>query len=188
VRLLLLLVAGPLFAQSGIIEVYHQTAQVPIGTTRQFTTCVSLSPNTVTWSVNGIPGGNPMYGTVGAAGLYTAPATVPMANVATLKATSTAYASKFGTATNTISKPTPWVWSVSPSTIPAGSFGIRLNGSAFIPATVATLAANQQGAQLAVRAVNPAPGEVISQAVMITVGAAPARPSSWVARGNSARR
>lgn len=194
-RLLYLLIAGPLFAQSGIIEVYHKTAQVPIGSTRQFTTYVSLSPNTVTWSVNDIPGGNAMVGTVSATGLYQAPPTVPMANVVTLKATSTAYANKFGTATITITKPTPWVWSVSPSTIPAGAFSIRLNGSNFIPETVVTLAgtplattyvsstdvratgtlpATQAGAMLAVRAVNPAPGEVISQAVMVTVGAAPA--------------
>ena len=86
--LLLLLACGPLAAQS--ITVYS-AGKVAINETRQFTAYVPLSPNTVTWSVNDITGGNATLGTISAAGLYTAPAVVPVPNVLTIKATSTAY-------------------------------------------------------------------------------------------------
>ena len=44
---------GPLLAQT--ITVYS-SGSLPIVTTRQLTAYVPLSPNTVTWSVNGIAG------------------------------------------------------------------------------------------------------------------------------------
>jgi len=48
--------------------------RVVIGGTQQFTT----SETNVTWAVNGIPGGNDIVGTISPAGLYTAPAVVPL--------------------------------------------------------------------------------------------------------------
>lgn len=54
---------------------------------------------TCTWSVNGIAGGNSVFGTVTDEGLYTAPSAVPTPNLVTIKATATADTSKSSTAT-----------------------------------------------------------------------------------------
>ena len=61
----LLFSAAPLCAQ---MAVYHQTASVVRGTTRQFTAYVPLSPNTIQWLVNDVPGGNSTVGTVSTTG------------------------------------------------------------------------------------------------------------------------
>lgn len=50
------------------------------GATRQLSAYVPLSPNGVTWSVNGVTGGDPTNGTVSATGLYQAPAQIPQNN------------------------------------------------------------------------------------------------------------
>ncbi len=58
------------------ITIAPTTATVGAGTTQQFTPTVTGSDNTaVTWSVDGIAGGNTTVGTVDSNGLYTAPAT-----------------------------------------------------------------------------------------------------------------
>lgn len=113
------------------MEVYHKTASVVRGTTRQFSAYVPLSPNTIQWLVNDVPGGNSTVGTVTATGLYTAPAVVPAMNVVALKAKSTAYPDKFATATVTITQPVPWVWSTYPSTVTAGAISLSPNGASF---------------------------------------------------------
>jgi uncharacterized protein (DUF1800 family) len=175
----------------GQIEVYHKTASVEIGTTRQFSAYVPLSPNTVVWSVNGITGGNSTIGTVSQTGLYQAPVTAPASNVVALRATSTADATKFGEATITITRKTPWVWSVSPA-ITVGAFDVRVNGSNFAPDAIAKLngvtltttyqsptsmrikgnAATTGKAFLTVTL--PGPGAVASQPLTITIAGAPA--------------
>src|SRR3954464_148640 len=72
----------------------YSSGSLAIGDSRQLTAYVPLSPNTVTWSVNGVTGGNSTYGTVSTTGLYKAPLTVPAQNAVTVQATSTAYPSK----------------------------------------------------------------------------------------------
>ena len=64
----------------------EDAGSVAIGDGRQLTAYVPLSPNTVTWSVNGVTGGNSTFGTVSTTGLYTAPAVVPMQNAVTVQA------------------------------------------------------------------------------------------------------
>jgi hypothetical protein len=54
---------------------------------------------TCTWSVNGVAGGNAVFGTVTNDGLYVAPSMVPTPNVVTVMATATADTSKSATAT-----------------------------------------------------------------------------------------
>jgi hypothetical protein len=83
------------------IGVSPSTATVPAGTTKQFT----ASGGTVTWSVNGVAGGNSTVGTISSSGLYTAPAVVPSGAV-TVKATSTANTSAAATASVTVTAPT----------------------------------------------------------------------------------
>src|SRR5882762_3919239 len=82
-------------AQAQQITVYT-SGNVAVGDSRQLTAYVPLSPNTVTWSVNGVDGGDATYGTVTSAGLYQTPAVIPANNAVSVRATSTAYPAKSG--------------------------------------------------------------------------------------------
>jgi uncharacterized protein (DUF1800 family) len=126
---LLALSIGVVHAQNNITV--YSSGTIERGTSRQLTAYVPLSPNTVTWSVNGIDGGDAMVGTISPTGLYKAPAAVPANNVATVRATSTAFPAKFGEVAMTITQPAVQLWSTSPTKVPAGSFSISLNGSNF---------------------------------------------------------
>jgi hypothetical protein len=175
----------------GQIEVYHKTASVEIGTTRQFSSYVPLSPNTVVWSVNGIAGGNAGIGTISNTGLYKAPAVAPMPSVVMVRATSTAFPDKFGEATVTITRPTPWIWDINPKPVPVGSFELRLNGANYKPdaqvrmngmalATTFVSSTSLKATGVAAAAGSasitvylPGPGEVTSQPFTVTIDAAP---------------
>lgn len=109
----------------------YSSGSVPIGQTRQLTAYVPLVVNTVTWSVNGVLGGDSTNGTVSTTGLYTAPAVVPPMNAVTVQATNTADKTKFGTVTITITQPPVQLWSTSPTSVPVGAFTISLNGANF---------------------------------------------------------
>jgi hypothetical protein len=66
-------------------------ASVTLGSSSQYSATVSGSTNTaVTWSVNGVAGGNATDGSISAGGLYTAPATAPQSSTVTITATSVA--------------------------------------------------------------------------------------------------
>ena len=108
--------AAPLLAQT--ITVYS-SGSLPIGSIRQLTAYVPLSPNGVTWSVNDIAGGNASLGTVDSTGRYVAPTVVPMANNVVVKATSTAYPTKSGSIALTVTQVQPRLWSLSPASVPA---------------------------------------------------------------------
>ncbi len=109
----------------------YSSGSVAIGQTRQLTAYVPLTVNTVNWSVNGVTGGDSTYGTVSTTGLYQAPMTVPMNNAVSVRATSTADSTKFGSVTITITQPPVQLWSISPTSRPAGPFTITLNGANF---------------------------------------------------------
>src|SRR3954466_16157383 len=88
----LLLAAGlaaPAMAENAITV--YGGGQIAVGESRQLTVYVPLSPNTVTLSVNGVPGGNSTYGTISATGLYQAPTAIPEKNSVVVTAASTAY-------------------------------------------------------------------------------------------------
>lgn len=79
------------------------TASIFVGQTTKFAATVTGSNNTaVTWSVNDVAGGNATVGTIGASGLYTAPAIPPIPNVVTVKAVSAADSSRSATGSVTI--------------------------------------------------------------------------------------
>lgn len=85
------------------VRVSPTSNSVLLGEQQLFTATVTNSSNTaVTWSVNGIVGGNSSVGTVSAAGLYTAPADLPSPVQVTVQAESVADNSKTGTATITV--------------------------------------------------------------------------------------
>ena len=87
------------------VSVNPGTAQMLPGETQQFTATVSGDANTsVTWSVNGVSGGNSTVGTVNASGLYSAPTTAPAAAVS-VTATSAAVATASGSASVNVVAP-----------------------------------------------------------------------------------
>lgn len=137
---LLLVQTVPLSALAqvyGSIDVWPQNSTVEIGGSRQFGAYVPISPNTVTWLVNDIPGGNPVLGTISATGLYQAPAVAPTNNVLTIKARSTAYPNTHKSTALTVTRPYPWLWSVSPASLQTGNFSVSFNGNNFAPDSVA---------------------------------------------------
>ena len=104
----LLFAASALCAQS--VAVSPTTASVAVGGTVQFTKSTNmLSPETVTWSVAGIAGGNSTVGTITTAGLYTAPAAIPAPATLTVTATSTANPAPSASASVTVTAPVPTV-------------------------------------------------------------------------------
>jgi hypothetical protein len=65
--------------------------KVTLGTSSQYTAVVTGSSNTgVSWSVNGVVGGNATDGVISTDGLYTAPSTAPQPSTVTIMATSSA--------------------------------------------------------------------------------------------------
>ena len=68
--LMLMLVSTAAWADN--ITLYSSYS-VEVGAKRQLTAYVPLSPNKVSFTVNGIPGGNAVVGTVSANGLYIHP-------------------------------------------------------------------------------------------------------------------
>jgi serine protease len=89
------------------VTVTPATKSVQVGNgTQTFTAVVTNTSNTaVTWSVNGVAGGNATVGMISAAGLYTAPAAVPTPATVTVTATSAADTTKSASAQVTITAP-----------------------------------------------------------------------------------
>jgi hypothetical protein len=117
--------------QNGVsVTVAPATATLRVGRTQQFTATVTNAAGGVTWSVNGIAGGNAIVGSIDNAGLFTAPAAVPTANTVTVGATSVAAPASSGTATVTII-PDPTITSLSPSPVQTGNFTLTVNGGGF---------------------------------------------------------
>ncbi|MBL9199678.1 MAG: DUF1800 domain-containing protein [Opitutaceae bacterium] len=171
----------------------YSSGNVTVGTSRQLTAYVPLSPSTVTWSVNGVTGGNSTVGTVSASGLYQAPGVIPAANTVSVRATSTAFPAKSHAVNVTITQPPVQLWSTSPRSVPAGPFAISLNGSNFTAASIVrfggvnlpttfvsptrltatgTAPPAQAGTNVLVRVVNGGVGGTTSSAVQLTVTAA----------------
>ena len=170
----------------------YSSGSVAVGDSRQLTAYVPLSPSGVTWSVNGVDGGDATFGTVSTAGLYRTPAVIPANNIVSVRATSTAYPAKSGAITLTITQPPVQLWSISPRSVPAGNFTITLNGSNFTAASVVNFGgapltttylsptglratgvatAAQVGTSVNITVVNPGLGTTTSGAVKLAVTA-----------------
>ncbi len=179
---------APSRADSNIV--IYSAGKISVGESRQLTVYVPLSPNTVTLSVNGVPGGDSTYGTISATGLYQAPAAIPAQNNVVITAVSTAYPAKTATATMIVSQPQVQLWSTSPTTV-SGTFTLRLNGSNFTPQSqvkfgdtvlttqyksatsltaTGTVSTAQAGTKVKVAVVNPGLGGTTSSTVSVTVG------------------
>ncbi len=184
----MLLFAGPAQAESNITV--YKSGSVAINDTRQLTAYVPLSPNSVTWSVNGIAGGDATVGTISATGLYAAPATVPANPAVSVRATSTAYPNKFDAVTLNITQVPVQLWSVAPTSGPVGAFTLSLNGANFSAGSTVTvgdapvqvtyvsvtrlrisgtITAAQAGKKLGIKVTNPGLGTTTSGSVAFAV-------------------
>lgn len=85
------------------VTVTTTSGSLLLGNSQTFTANVANTNDTaVTWSVNGVPGGNSAIGTITADGVYTAPADLPVPATVQVTATSHADATKSGSAGLTI--------------------------------------------------------------------------------------
>jgi hypothetical protein len=119
--------------QSVTVMVSSPSSSVLLGNTQQFTATVTGTSNTaVTWSVNGLSGGNSTAGTISSAGLYTAPQELPNPATATIQATSQANSSASGSIVLTITSDI----AVTVATNPPGMLSVFLGGMVQVLATV----------------------------------------------------
>jgi hypothetical protein len=119
--------------QNGItVTVSPSSASVRLGRSQAFAATVTGAPGTVLWSVNDIPGGDTVVGTIDASGQYTAPSVVPTPATVTVRATSTSSAASTGSALVTV-LPLPAISAVSPTSLPTGNFSLAITGVGFVP-------------------------------------------------------
>jgi uncharacterized protein (DUF1800 family) len=110
-------------------------ATVATGNSARYTATLSGKSDTlVNWSVNKVPGGNSLLGTISTGGMYKAPNTVPVASSVEIKATSTGSVAASGSCHVVIK-------SVTSSTTPANSLVITGPSSVHIPGSVQFVAA-----------------------------------------------
>jgi len=132
--------ASALFAQPASaavsVSVMPGTSSVRAGTLVHFAAAVfGTMAKGVTWSVNGIAGGNALVGTIAPDGQYVAPR-VPPTGLVTIQARSVVDPSVIGTATITVLNPVPSVSAIVPASVAPGPFSITVDGSGFVPTSV----------------------------------------------------
>ena len=123
------------------VMVAPATAMVRTGNQQAFTVMVTgaLDPS-VTWTVNGLAGGNSTIGTIAANGTYTAPLTLPNPNTVTVTATSVEDPTRSSSATVTLENALPVITSVTPTTLTANmQFELTVNGTGFTPGSIVNL-------------------------------------------------
>jgi len=143
----------------------------------------------LTFSVNGVAGGNAVLGTVDSNGLYTAPAIVPVPNSVTITSVASTYPTyPQGTVTLAVLNPIPVINTVTPTGFSEGTTTVTVNGSQFVygaqimwngtavPTTlvsdtqlVAAIAAPNPGT-FSLLVSNPNPGSANSATVPVVVG------------------
>src|SRR5580693_6026299 len=115
------------------VSVTPTAANVRAGAGQPFTATVTGTKNqSVTWSVNGVVGGNASVGLITNAGLYTAPAILANPNTITISATSAADSSASSTSDVTLWNATPVLSNVSPATFTSGAYTLTVTGSKFV--------------------------------------------------------
>jgi len=121
--------------QSVAVSVSSSSSNVLLGNTQQVTATVTGASNTsVSWSVNGTPGGDSTLGTISTTGLYTAPQVLPSPASVTIRATSQADTSM--TASTVLNIASDIVLNVA--TNPSGMSSVAPSGIVQLVATVAT--------------------------------------------------
>ena len=143
----------------------------------------------LTYSVNGVQGGNAELGTVDSNGLYTAPAIVPIPNSVTITSVASNYPSyPPGSVTLAIWNPIPVLNTVTPSGFSEGTTTVTVSGSQFVygaqilwngaPVPTTMLSGTQLAAAIPapnpgtfpILVSNPDPGSANSATVPVVVG------------------
>lgn len=87
----------------------------------------------LTYSVNGVQGGNAVLGTIDSNGLYTAPAIVPVPNSVTITSVASNYPNlPPGSVTLAVLNPIPVLSTVTPSSFSEGTTTVTVSGSQFV--------------------------------------------------------
>jgi uncharacterized protein (DUF1800 family) len=116
-----------------VILLQPTETSVRVNNTITITPTVTGSQDTaLTWTVNGIAGGNAQIGTINAQGVYTAPAVVPNPNLVVVQATSVDNPNSVTIVNVQVLNPVPILLSASPSALNIGSATVVLTGASFI--------------------------------------------------------
>lgn len=130
--LIVLAIALPAAAQT--ISISPTSATVRLDSNRQFSRTISGTTNTnVTWSVNGVNGGNATVGTISTSGLYTPPVNMPNPTSVTVRVTSVANTTKFANATVSLQYPVPTTSAITPGDLNIGTHTLTVTGAKFYP-------------------------------------------------------
>ena len=173
------------------VNVTPATGTLRAAAQQPFTATVTGTTNTgVTWSVNGVAGGNTTVGTVDTTGNYAAPVIVPANNNITVTATSVVDTTVSGSAAVTLSNPVPVLDSITPTTVTSGvASQLTLKGSGFMNGSVVNFGARQisttyisttqlsatvtaaaaEVGTIPVSVTNPNPGTATSSSINVTV-------------------
>jgi uncharacterized protein (DUF1800 family) len=177
--------------QNGQLVVSPTTAMLRGSDTQSFSAAEggATAAPAVTWSVNGVAGGNASLGTISPAGLYTAPEFPVAATNLTITAVETADTTKTASSAVTLDNPIPQVATIAPASIPVGAFALTVNGAHFATGakvqfgstmlnttrvsstklTATGTAASSQVGSVSVTVQNPDPGIISSAAVTAKV-------------------
>lgn len=163
------------FTVLGAITVSPASVTLIARGTQQFTAAeagtAAMPP--VTWSVNGIKGGNPAVGTITAEGLYTAPATAPSPPTVTVTATHTDDPTLSASATVSITSPPPGFVTAGSVSVGFRGINIRLDKNVTASVSVQVDAPNTLTAFGGPVSVQVADASAFSIAPAITVTLAP---------------
>ncbi len=126
-----LLFASATLLQAQSITISPGYTNLGVNATLQYTAQVTgLTPATVTWGVNEIPGGNATIGTITSTGLYTAPAKIP--SVGVLITALGSDGKTLGDVYVNIAPVGPSITATNPaSPIPTGNYTVTLTGTGF---------------------------------------------------------
>ena len=119
-------------AQTVTVAVSPPTATNRVGETRAFAATVRNTLNTtVTWTTT--------TGSITSAGVFTAPATLPLGGLATIRATSVADPTKFAMADVSLQNARPTITSLNPTSVNTGMpYTLLIVGSNFLPTSTVT--------------------------------------------------
>lgn len=155
-------------------------ATVMLGAQSQYAAEVSGSLNaSVTWSVNGVAGGNAQTGSISSKGLYTAPAAAPQASAITITATSVASPTVSQSLSVTLASPLSGASGAGVTLALSGASTVTLGSSSQYTATVS--GSSNQGVAWSVNGVaggNATVGSITDSGLYVAPAAAP--PSSAV--------
>jgi uncharacterized protein (DUF1800 family) len=121
--------------QPGQVAILFQPSETSVRVNNSITinpTVTGSQDTALTWTVNGISGGNAQIGTINAKGVYTAPAVVPNPNVVVVQATSVDNPNSTMIANVQVLNPVPVLLSATPTTVNTGASSVVLSGASFI--------------------------------------------------------